>query len=730
MPMPSISRQIRDIDFLRMLPHRAAAAPLELISQWRHWQAWRKDGWKALVVRSIALRTVAARDGSLWERCHAPYIARSFDLQTRYDILASHYRLIDERFPARLRSCLLAGRGIHIANLALDRGTTIYLSMRAPLLASSGELGLYLLTEDKNVLASCTLTFGGKHGVLIGALHGSWSFMGKQPIRDFTRATCGLRPKNLLLSLVYTLQAFLGLESIRAVSEQARPSGDVRRRGPGTGQDAFWRENGGDLDRQGCYVLPALETHRSPMQLPSKRRSARRRREAFRAYACDQMLFALHYTSLHATNALHESAAHSTWSAPLPESTGGSAMLPALKTIKSGLHQATETLAAELARPGDAMPAWSALQWQLAAAAAVTHGVSPLLSRYSLWADPVWRAFLAEQREHVARRHQRIVALLRSIDQEARSTGLAAMPLKGSALHALGLYTPGDRPMADIDLLVREEDVDQACAVLQKLGYVEAYVQWKHRVFKPANSSPVAGLGEHCDTPINIELHTRIRERLPVSLVDITERIFPAEPHPGLNAYPSNGALMSHLLLHAAGNICARSLRLLHLNDISLLATRMTIKDWNALWDARAADAPWWALPPLCLVQRYYRNAVPQAVLKRLRTDCPVLLRLQSQRQTLTTASCSKLWLDALPGIEWSRSFREAAGYFMRRLRPTAEDRQERADMVRTQLWLQGQDWVVLPHSRRILARLAHPVPRMDMLYAVNAALESYAHTA
>lgn len=722
MPTPHASRPFARVDLSRVLPRHVVLPPLELLSQWRRWQAWRKDGWKALLARSVALHAVAARDGALWARCHAPYIARTFDLQTRYDILAAHYRLVDERFPGRMRSRLLAGHDVCIASLALGRGAKVHLHMRAPLLASAGELGLYLLTGDRNVLASCTLTFGGRHGVLIGALHGSWSFMGKQPIRAFTRATHGLRPKNLLLSLVYALQSFFDLGCLRAVGDEARPAGDTRGRWLGAGQDAFWRENGGALDEQGCYVLPPWERHRPPGELPSKRRAARRRREAFRLYACEQMLFALRYASLH--------AAASAWNPSFPEPRSQAAMLPPLKTIKTGLRQATETLAAELARPGDAMPAWSALQWQLAAAAAAAHGVSPLLCRYSLWSDPAWRAFLATQREHVARRHQRIAALLQGIDREARATDIAVVPLKGSALHALGLYTPGDRPMADIDLLVREDDVDRACAMLRKLGYVDAYVQWKHRVFKPANGGPVAGLGEHRDTPVNIELHTRIQERLPVALVDITGRIFPAEPHPGLNPYPSNGALMSHLLLHTAGNICARSLRLLHLNDISLLATRMTARDWNVLWDARADGAPWWALPPLRLVQRYYRNAVPQAVLKRLRADCPALLRLLSRRQTLTAASCSKLWLDALPGVEWSRTFREAGDYVMRRLRPTAEDRQERTDMVRTQLWLQGQDWVVLPHSRRILARLAHPVPRMDTLYVVNAALESYVQAA
>lgn len=403
------------------------------------------------------------------------------------------------------------------------------------------------------------------------------------------------------------------------------------------------------------------------------------------------------------------------------------AMLPPLNIVKAGLRRTTEALAVELAlsRPGGTTPPWSELEWQLAAAAAAAHGVSPLLSQCSTWQRPSWRRFLDSQREHVELRYGRIGTLLQRIDAAARAAGLAVVPLKGSALHALGLYAPGERPMADIDLLVRESDAAATIALLQELGYVESFVQWKHRVFKPAEGAPVPGLGEHRDTPVNIELHTRIQERLPVSTVDITGRIHPRVPQAGLNDYPSTGALMSHLLLHAAGNICGRSLRLLHLHDISLLATRMVAADWDVLWEA--AEPPWWALPPLRLVARYYRNAVPEAVFARLERDCPRLLRTVSRRQTLTRVSCSELWLHALPGIEWSRSVGEVGRYVRNRLRPTEEAIRERADMVRTQLWLQDQSWVTTNHVRRILTWLTRPVPRMDTLYAVRAALDSAA---
>ncbi|CAD7717836.1 hypothetical protein LMG31886_26090 [Xanthomonas hydrangeae] len=400
-------------------------------------------------------------------------------------------------------------------------------------------------------------------------------------------------------------------------------------------------------------------------------------------------------------------------------------MQPSLRTIKHGLRTATERLAQELAQPGEVAPQWDRLQWQLAAAAAAAHGVSPLLQRRSLWQNSEWTTFLSEQRRHVEDRHRRIALLLTLIDAAARAAGMALVGLKGTALHRLGVYLPGDRPMADIDLLVEPEDAPAAAALLCELGYVASFEQWKHQVFKPIQGEAVAGLGEHRDAPINIELHTRIQERLPVHSVDITSRILPERAQPGLNPYPSIGALMCHLLLHAAGGICHRSIRLMHLHDLALLATRMGQRDWDQLWEETSVS-PWWALPPLLLLQRYYRSVVPAAVMARLQADCPRLLRMRAARQTLTTASCSNLWLPALPGIEWSRSLSEARQYLHNRVAPSAESRKERADMLQTQLWLQGQSWVRQSQARRLMTRLARPVPRTDMLYVVRAALDGY----
>jgi hypothetical protein len=399
-------------------------------------------------------------------------------------------------------------------------------------------------------------------------------------------------------------------------------------------------------------------------------------------------------------------------------------VLPPLRTVRAGLRRATEALAAELARPGGATPEWSPLQWRLAMAASAAHGVSALLDRRCGWQHEAWRRFLASQREHVELRHRRIADLLCRLDVAARAAGVALVPLKGSALHALGLYAPGERPMADIDLLVHPGDAARASGLLRELGYVDSFAQWKHQVFKPAGEPPVAALGEHRDTPITIELHTHVHERLPLETVDLTATVYPRDAQPGLKAYPSAAALMGHLLLHAAGNLCGRSLRLLHLNDIALLATHMSVRDWELLWST--GEPPWWALPPLRLATRYFGPVVPGTVLARLERDCPWPLRILSRRWTLSAVSCSDLWLHGLAGAEWCRSPARLAHYLRNRLRPTAEARRERADMARTQLWLQGQSWVTASQHRRILAMLLRPVPRMDILYAVRAALQPH----
>jgi len=393
--------------------------------------------------------------------------------------------------------------------------------------------------------------------------------------------------------------------------------------------------------------------------------------------------------------------------------------------LQTALRTTTETLAHELARPTANEPDWSDFEWRIARAVAAMHGVSALLSGTLRWVGPPgWREFLREQKAQTAARHPRIENLLKIIDQRMRADDIPLVALKGAELHARGLYCPGERPMADVDLLVRSADVPRTSRALESLGFYETLSNWKHKAFIPNNPVPPSGLGERADNYLKIELHERICEILPLDTAEVTEQMFPRQPHPGLNGYPSIAALMSHLLLHAAGAMAYRALRLVHLNDIARLSAQMSCEDWNeVLREPARVGGPWWALPPLQLAARYYSSSIPAGVLAHLADDCPRLLRVFTQRRTLSDVSLSRLRIDAFPGIEWSQSISELARYIMSRLHPGRETLELRAHASRSQPAEQQSEWQRLSQTRRILRWIVSRQARSETLYNVRTAL-------
>src|SRR5437868_3815632 len=182
-----------------------------------------------------------------------------------------------------------------------------------------------------------------------------------------------------------------------------------------------------------------------------------------------------------------------------------------LKAMYAALRKPTEALASELASPTGSAPDWSETEWLVARAVSAIHGVSALLADKLSWQGPAgWTEFLAQQKAHTAKRFVRVQKLLRLIDSSARAEGISLVALKGAALHASGIYTAGERPMADIDLLVRDEAAQRTARLLESLGFHESYATWKHRVFVPNEHDVPATLGEHAGNGINIELHGRI----------------------------------------------------------------------------------------------------------------------------------------------------------------------------------------------------------------------------
>jgi hypothetical protein len=408
-----------------------------------------------------------------------------------------------------------------------------------------------------------------------------------------------------------------------------------------------------------------------------------------------------------------------------PMSNSDAAQVP-LKQIEAALRKTTEAMARELAAPTDRAPNWNDFEWCIAQSTAAMHGVTPLLASTLRWRGPErWEHFLHEQREHTFQRHHRIARLLTEIGERTTSEGIAVVPLKGAALHELGIYRPGERPMSDLDLLVKPTDVPAMLQLLDACGYREVYSTWKHRVFEPDTKVDPVGFGEHARNPIKIELHERITERIPVLDRDISDRVFPPQPAAGLNRYPSNAALMIHLLTHAASNMCFNFIRLLHLHDIALLSHRMQKSDWDGVFGAPDEPARWWVSPPLMLTARYYVSSIPADVVARAHSDCSWLLRQLGRSRTLSDVSMSNLWIQAFPGIEWSHSTSEAFRLGMSRLIPSRETLMGRKDIMKVNPGMAHFSWSHLPQWRRIVRWTLGRAPRIETLFSVQAALQS-----
>ncbi len=389
--------------------------------------------------------------------------------------------------------------------------------------------------------------------------------------------------------------------------------------------------------------------------------------------------------------------------------------------LQQALREVTERLAAELAAPSAQAPAWSDVQWTVARAVAAMHGVSPLLSHSLNWRGPIkWSGFLESQWRHTARRHIRIRSLLQHIDAGARDRGVPVMALKGAALHDLGLYAAGDRPMADIDLLVRPADSASLGALLRSMNYELSSANWRESVYAPADGRDPAPIGEHAGNSVKIEVHERIGERLAWRITDVSSGIFPARPRAGLNPYDSKAALMRHLLLHAAGSMSRQSLRLLQLHDVALLASSMTPADWREF--EREGHGMWWAFPPLRMAYRYYAGMIPADVLARVAGECPFWLRAAAGRACLYDVSLSYPWVDAFPAMAWAHSPAELLEYVARRLRPPANLLAAREHMRQTEHWARRAEWGRLSQGRRILRWAISRPTRPATLHALTAA--------
>lgn len=266
----------------------------------RSMRVWRQHAqWLDFIATTPAMAAIIANDRRLLERYQHRYISKRLHRAARLAVVQSHYRFIAARWSSTLLHEVYVQRVHTIGQLCLRDGSTVNIVLKAPPIKGlEGELGIYLCDDEGMALSSTIVTIADDGAtLLIGCVQGAKATAGKEAVRELTRQCHGLRPKNLLLSLVYGLAARYGITRIRGVGQAVHPFAghDNKIKADYNG---FWLEAGGVAAADGLFDMPAREPVRDIATVDSKHRSTFRRREALRAEAVGLLRQALGETTV------------------------------------------------------------------------------------------------------------------------------------------------------------------------------------------------------------------------------------------------------------------------------------------------------------------------------------------------------------------------------------------------------------------------------------------------
>ena len=201
--------------------------------------------------------------------------------------------------------------------------------------------------------------------------------------------------------------------------------------------------------------------------------------------------------------------------------------------------------------------------------------------------------------------------------------GIPVITLKGAYLAKAVYADPALRPMADLDLLFRHEDVPKVCQLLEQNGYrmdgADEPLDW---LIARRHQLP----GHIHEGAEKIEVHLHIVEPGAVVAVDSAglwerARTWSVNGRSALTLSPED--LLLHLALHAVYQHRCR-IGLNAFLDIALLIARETI-DWETL----VARAKEWNASPYCAIalrlgQRLMGASIPETVIRSARSGQPI----------------------------------------------------------------------------------------------------------
>lgn len=245
-----------------------------------------------------------------------------------------------------------------------------------------------------------------------------------------------------------------------------------------------------------------------------------------------------------------------------------------------------------------------------------------------------------------AMRTIRMMHLLEWIGGKFNDGGIPIMALKGAALHLTLYRQPQERPMADVDILVKPDDLDRALALLEQLGHHRDEVPFREDFFPRYYYEVEYRAGSIA--PAHVDLHVRPFRMLRLARFvpddAMWQRAVPVTFGKATVLVPAPDDMLIHLAAHSAihGNDQRK-----WLVDIDrwIRRHRSTID-----WDRFLATAAAWR------VSLAVRRGI-EAAERLLGPSCPAEVRRRLVAQPANWRDRLALWHAPRDGRHLARSF-------------------------------------------------------------------------
>jgi len=215
------------------------------------------------------------------------YLTRGMTASERAEAILHHYAWIDALPDNGLAHLFTSPSPLPLLQFATkdEASYTIY-ATSAVKAEREGETTLWLRAGDNTLLASLTFSVireNDRSVLVIGGLQGPRRDVGRETIKNATRACYGLFPKRILLEAVFNLAKQSGISALYGVSDEGHVFRALRYRlSKGrhlhASYDEFWASLGGKPDNAFRWVLPFGMERKSLESIASKKRAEYRRR--------------------------------------------------------------------------------------------------------------------------------------------------------------------------------------------------------------------------------------------------------------------------------------------------------------------------------------------------------------------------------------------------------------------------------------------------------------------